>query len=99
MPNSTLNIVNNEIKYKAKVVKAYGDIPRAWCLPYQLNQVFMNLLVNSAHAIETEGTITVRTVITDTKQPDNPVDYACPRLNRLPLTISPRLFVTTARPS
>ncbi len=59
--DSTLNIVNNEIKYKARVVKAYGDIPRAWCLPHQLNQVFMNLLVNAAHAIEKEGAITVRT--------------------------------------
>lgn len=59
--DSTLNIVNNEVKYKARVVKAYGDIPRAWCLPHQLNQVFMNLLVNAAHAIENEGTITVRT--------------------------------------
>ncbi|AEG00774.1 ATP-binding protein [Methylomonas methanica] len=59
--DSTLNIVNNEVKYKARVVKAYGNIPRAWCLPHQLNQVFMNLLVNAAHAIEKEGTITVRT--------------------------------------
>ncbi|NOT10502.1 MAG: PAS domain-containing protein [Methylococcaceae bacterium] len=58
---STLNIVNNEIKYKAKVIKEYGDIPDAWCLPHQLNQVFMNLLVNAAHAIENEGTITIRT--------------------------------------
>lgn len=58
---STLNIVNNEIKYKAVVVKEFGDIPRIWCLPHQLNQVFMNLLVNAAHAIENKGTITVRT--------------------------------------
>ncbi|PPC90909.1 MAG: histidine kinase [Methylobacter sp.] len=58
---STLNIVNNEIKYKAKVVKEYGNIPEIKCLPHQLNQVFMNLLVNAAHAIETEGVITIRT--------------------------------------
>ncbi|ESS73095.1 sensor protein ZraS [Methyloglobulus morosus KoM1] len=58
---STLNIVNNEIKYKASVIKEFGDIPQAWCLPHQLNQVFMNLLVNAAHAIENEGSITVRT--------------------------------------
>ncbi|MBL1264721.1 ATP-binding protein [Methylomicrobium sp. RS1] len=59
--NSTLNIVNNEIKYKAKVVKEFGDLPEVRCLPHQLNQVFMNLLVNAAHAIEHEGTITLRT--------------------------------------
>lgn len=61
--NSTLNIVNNEIKYKADVIKEYGDIPMVECLPSQLNQVFMNLLVNAAHAIlsDDRGTITVRT--------------------------------------
>lgn len=59
--DSTLNIVNNEIKYKASVIKKFGDIPQAWCLPHQLNQVFMNLLVNAAHAIENEGAITVST--------------------------------------
>jgi signal transduction histidine kinase len=59
--NSTLNIVNNEIKYKANVVKEYGAIPEVECLLSQLNQVFMNLLVNAAHAIEERGTITIRT--------------------------------------
>ncbi len=59
--DSTLNIVNNEIKYKAKVVKEYGTLPEIECLPSQLNQVFMNLLVNASHAIEAQGTITVRT--------------------------------------
>ena len=59
--DSTLSIVNNEIKYKANVVKAYGDIPAVECLPSQLNQVFMNLLVNAAHAIDERGTITIRT--------------------------------------
>ncbi|MBC8055771.1 MAG: ATPase [Rhizobiales bacterium] len=60
--DSTLNIVNNEIKYKADVVKLYGDIPDIECLPSELNQVFMNLFVNAAHAIQAErGTITIRT--------------------------------------
>jgi signal transduction histidine kinase len=60
--DSTLNIVNNEIKYKADVVKVYGEIPDVECLPSELNQVFMNLLVNAAHAIVAErGTITIRT--------------------------------------
>jgi two-component system NtrC family sensor kinase len=59
--DSTLNIVNNELKYKAEVMKEYGDIPEIECLPPQLNQVFMNLFVNAAHAIEERGSITVRT--------------------------------------
>ena len=60
--DSTLNIVNNEIKYKADVVKHYGALPEIQCLPSELNQVFMNLLVNAAHAITAErGTITIST--------------------------------------
>ncbi|MBI5659277.1 MAG: GAF domain-containing protein [Nitrosomonadales bacterium] len=59
--DSTLNIVHNEIKYKADVVKEYGGLPEVECLSSQLNQVFMNLLVNAAHAIEERGTITIRT--------------------------------------
>jgi signal transduction histidine kinase len=60
--DSTLNIVNNEIKYKADVVKHYGVLPEVLCLPSELNQVFMNLLVNAAQAVSKErGTLTVRT--------------------------------------
>ena len=58
---STLNIVWNEIKYRAKVDKSYGNIPKILCYPQQLNQVFMNLLVNAAQAIETKGEIRIRT--------------------------------------
>ncbi|MCK5230069.1 MAG: hypothetical protein KAR13_07375, partial [Desulfobulbaceae bacterium] len=58
---STLNIVWNELKYKAKVEKDYGDVKPVECFPQQLNQVFMNLLVNAAHAIEKKGTISIKT--------------------------------------
>lgn len=58
---STLNIVWNELKYKANVVRDLGEIPPVECLPSQLNQVFMNLLVNAAQAIEQQGIITVTT--------------------------------------
>jgi two-component system NtrC family sensor kinase len=57
---STINIVWNEIKYKATLKKELGEIPRTRCYPQQMNQVFMNLLVNAAHAIEQQGVITVR---------------------------------------
>jgi len=67
--DSTLNIVSNEVKYKADVVKEYGDIPDIQCLPLQINQVVMNLVVNAAHAIgETRGRITVRTGCEDEQQ-------------------------------
>jgi signal transduction histidine kinase len=47
---STLNIVNNEVKYRADVEFQFGEIPEVECLPSQLNQVFLNLIVNAAQA-------------------------------------------------
>jgi len=58
---TTLNVVNNELKYKANVIKDFGDLPEVECISSQINQVIMNLLVNAAHAIDDFGEITVRT--------------------------------------
>ena len=57
---SAINSAWNEIKYKATLKKELGEIPRTRCYPRQMNQVFMNLLVYAAHAIEDQGVITVR---------------------------------------
>jgi signal transduction histidine kinase len=59
--DSTLCVVNSEIMNKADVIKEYGELPDVECLPSQLNQVFMNILVNAAQAIDERGTITIRT--------------------------------------
>lgn len=59
--DSTLNIVNNEIKYKVTVVKEYGQLPPVRCVISQINQVVMNLLVNASQAIQEKGTITIST--------------------------------------
>ncbi|HBA88514.1 MAG TPA: peptidylprolyl isomerase [Geobacter sp.] len=58
---STINIVWNELKFKAELKKEYGEIPTTLCNLGQLNQVFMNLLMNAAQAMEDFGVITVRT--------------------------------------
>lgn len=63
--DSTLNIINNELKYKADVIKNYGDIPLIHCMPAQINQVFMNMLLNAAHAIDVHGDITITTKSSD----------------------------------
>jgi signal transduction histidine kinase len=60
---STLNVVNNEIKYKAEVRKEFAELPPVECRPSQVNQVVMNLLVNAAQAIEQRGEIVVRTAL------------------------------------
>lgn len=57
----TINVAWNEIKYKAEVVRQYGSIPTLPCYGGKLRQVFLNLLVNAAHAIGNRGVITVRT--------------------------------------
>ena len=61
--DSTLNIVRNEIRYNAEVVREYGAIPPVECVASQVNQVFMNMLINASHAIgdSGRGKITIRT--------------------------------------
>lgn len=58
---STLNIVSNQIKYKAQIVKTFGDLPLIECLPSELNQVFLNILMNAGQAVQQNGLITVST--------------------------------------
>jgi signal transduction histidine kinase len=48
---STLVVARNELKYVAEVQADYGPLPLVMCHPGDLNQVFLNLLVNAAHAI------------------------------------------------
>lgn len=58
---NTISIIWNEIKYKATLTKKYGKLLYIKCHPRQLNQVFMNLLINAAQAIEKQGEITIET--------------------------------------
>lgn len=63
--DSTLNVVWNEIKYKADVKKEYSDLPLVRCYPQKLNQVFMNILVNAAQSIKDRGEIKIATLSED----------------------------------
>ena len=56
---ATLKVVWNELKYKCEVKTEFGDIPQIHCYAGELNQVFLNLLVNAAHAIEESGTVSI----------------------------------------
>ena len=58
---STLRVVSHELKYVAEVEKDFGDLPQVQCLPMQINQVIMNLLVNAAHSLDKDGKISIRT--------------------------------------
>jgi signal transduction histidine kinase len=59
--DGAVNIVWNQIKYKATLVREYGELPSIMCYPSQLGQVFLNILYNSAQAIERNGHIVLRT--------------------------------------
>jgi signal transduction histidine kinase len=56
---STLNVVMHEVKYKATIERRLQPLPRVRCLAAQLNQVFMNLIVNASQAIAANGVITL----------------------------------------
>lgn len=58
---SALAIMGYELKGRIEIVRDYDELPRIECFPHELNQVFMNLLVNASQAIPGHGTITIRT--------------------------------------
>lgn len=60
---STLNLVRHEIQNKAEVICEFVELPAVECVLSQLNQVFMNILLNASHAIKERGQITIRTGI------------------------------------
>jgi signal transduction histidine kinase len=50
---ATLSLLRHELKYKVDVGKDYDEnLPEIVCYPNQLNQVFMNILVNAIQALE-----------------------------------------------
>jgi signal transduction histidine kinase len=57
----TLSLCWNELKYKTEVKRRFSPLPQIWGMPQKLSQVFLNLLVNAAQAIEKQGTITIIT--------------------------------------
>jgi two-component system, NtrC family, sensor kinase len=59
---SALTIVNHELRDRIKVVKKLGELPKVKCVPSQINQVFLNLITNAAHAMDDGGTLTISTV-------------------------------------
>lgn len=59
--HTTLNMVRNEYKDKAEISYELGAIPQVKCNLGQLNQVFLNLIINACHAIPERGTIHIST--------------------------------------
>jgi signal transduction histidine kinase/RNAse (barnase) inhibitor barstar len=86
--DSTLKILQSQLKDRITVVKNYNKLPKINCNPGQINQVFMNLLVNAAQAISDKGEIRITT-----RQVDNYVEIEiCDNGVGIPEDIMPRIF-------
>jgi signal transduction histidine kinase len=59
--DSTLTLAGHLMKNRITVQRDYGQLPAVYCYANQLNQVFLNILVNAAQSIDGPGAITVRT--------------------------------------
>ena len=87
--DSTLNVIASEVRYKADVIREYGALPEVECLPSQLNQVFMNLVINAAHAMGPErGRIVIRSGVEGEDVWIDIADNGC----GIPEDVLPRIF-------
>ena len=89
---AAVNMVHNEIKYRCRLVKEYGNIPSVMANDGRLSQVFLNLLVNAAHAIQ-DGEVQANEIRVRTWQQD---DFVCAEVRDTGKGIAaehlPRLF-------
>ncbi len=58
---STLTLIQNVIKDGTEIIKEFGTIPKVYCNPSEVNQIFMTMLTNAAQAIDTKGEIRIKT--------------------------------------
>ena len=58
---SAITIIWNELKYKSTLERNYGNLPLAKCYTRQINQIFVNLLINAVNSIADRGVITIKT--------------------------------------
>jgi two-component system NtrC family sensor kinase len=58
---ATVKLTSSMYRRRIAVNTDFGDLPEVECYPGLLNQVFLNLIVNAAQAIESEGSITITT--------------------------------------
>ncbi|WP_428267898.1 hybrid sensor histidine kinase/response regulator [Haliangium sp.] len=49
--DSTLSLLGNEIRHRARLVRRYGEVPPTWAKRSRLGQVFLNLILNAVQAI------------------------------------------------
>lgn len=59
--DTTLVLLRHRLENRIVIQREFGELPLMECYPQQLNQVFMNVLMNAVQAIEGSGEISIRT--------------------------------------
>ena len=92
--DSTLTVCRNEWKYCAEVETHFcSDLPRIMCLPGELNQAFLNLIVNGAHAIQAKKKDTLgKITITTRREVDHIAIDIADNGTGIPVAIQNRIF-------
>lgn len=62
----TLVLLHHELKNRIEVKTEFGDLPEIYCYPNQLNQVFMNIVMNAIQSIDDKGEIKIKTYSDET---------------------------------
>ena len=65
--DSTLLLAKSLLKHRITVTSEYLDVPEIMCSPSQINQVFLNIITNAAHAMGERGNLILRTELHDAK--------------------------------
>lgn len=60
---TAIRLVWNELRHKCTVDRKYGELPLVACLPRQISQVFMNLLLNAIQAMDVPGVISIQSFV------------------------------------
>jgi two-component system NtrC family sensor kinase len=82
--DSVLNIIANQIKYKATVIKEYQSVPRVKCNAQKIAQALVNLLMNAVQSIVNKGEITIKIYQTE--------EHVCIAIKDTGIGISPENF-------
>lgn len=85
---SVCNVAANQLNGRAQLSLALGELPLLHCMPGQLNQVFLNLLLNAAQAMSTPGEIRIQTAVVDAQIKISIADTG----SGIPAAALPRIF-------
>jgi CheY-like chemotaxis protein len=83
---------DNEIRHRARIVRRFGDVPKVDANEARLGQVFLNLIVNAAHAIPEGKTDANAITITTRRAGDTVAVEVADTGNGIPPEVLPRIF-------